>query len=120
MKPRREPARPVDERRRKQCVLVDVAGMLRSLDYAVHTALSPAGLWRKPLGARRREPRAWARKLRPAVRAAVEVPALRRRMTATFAGHPDRIPAQTARELIMGWVDANDIIHWGGLPPPKP
>jgi maltose alpha-D-glucosyltransferase/alpha-amylase len=38
-----EPARPVAERRRKQCVLVDVAGMLRSLDYAVHTALSPAG-----------------------------------------------------------------------------
>lgn len=38
-----EPARPVDERRRKQCVLVDVAGMLRSLDYAVHAALSSAG-----------------------------------------------------------------------------
>ena len=38
-----EPARPVAERRQKQCVLVDVAGMLRSLDYAVHTALSPAG-----------------------------------------------------------------------------
>ncbi len=78
------------------------AGMAASV-----TALSPAGLWRKPLGARRREPRAWARKLRPLVRAAVEVPALRRRMTGTFAGHPDRVPAQTARELIMGWVDAN-------------
>jgi maltose alpha-D-glucosyltransferase/alpha-amylase len=38
-----EPARPVAERRQKQCVLVDVAGMLRSLDYAVHAALSPAG-----------------------------------------------------------------------------
>jgi len=38
-----EPARPVAERRQKQCVLVDVAGMLRSLDYAVHTALSPTG-----------------------------------------------------------------------------
>src|SRR5207244_1602874 len=36
-----EPARPLAERRRKQCVLVDVAGMLRSLDYAVHTALAP-------------------------------------------------------------------------------
>jgi maltose alpha-D-glucosyltransferase / alpha-amylase len=39
-----EPARPVAERRRKQCVLVDVAGMLRSLDYAVHTALAPMGV----------------------------------------------------------------------------
>jgi maltose alpha-D-glucosyltransferase/alpha-amylase len=38
-----EPARSVAERRRKQCALVDVAGMLRSLDYAVHTTLSRAG-----------------------------------------------------------------------------
>jgi len=37
-----EPDRPLAERRRKQSSLVDVAGMLRSLDYAVHTALSPA------------------------------------------------------------------------------
>src|SRR3989454_374203 len=37
-----EPARPLAERRRKQCALVDVAGMLRSLDYAVHATLTPA------------------------------------------------------------------------------
>jgi len=37
-----EPARPVAERRRKQSALVDVAGMLRSLDYAVHATLAPA------------------------------------------------------------------------------
>jgi pimeloyl-ACP methyl ester carboxylesterase len=71
------------------------------------TAISPAGLWRKPLGARRHEPRAWARKLRPLVRGAVAVPALRRRMTATFAYHPEKVPRATAAELIMGWVDAN-------------
>jgi maltose alpha-D-glucosyltransferase / alpha-amylase len=50
-----EPARPLVERRRKQCVLVDVAGMLRSLDYAVHTALSPTGT-PSPAGER------WARR----------------------------------------------------------
>ena len=71
------------------------------------TAISPAGLWRAPLGARPREFRAWARKLRPLVRGAVAVPALRRRMTSTFAAHPERVPAEAARELVMGWVDAN-------------
>jgi pimeloyl-ACP methyl ester carboxylesterase len=71
------------------------------------TALSPAGLWRAPLGPRRREPRAWAQRLRPLVRAAVAVPAMRRRMASSFSAHPDRIPPAAARELILGWVDAN-------------
>jgi maltose alpha-D-glucosyltransferase/alpha-amylase len=34
-----EPQRPLEERRAKHCALRDVAGMLRSLDYARHTAL---------------------------------------------------------------------------------
>lgn len=33
-----EPVKPLEERRRKHCALKDVAGMLRSLDYAVATA----------------------------------------------------------------------------------
>jgi len=38
-----EPGRPAAEARRKQCALVDVAGMLRSLDYAVQATLPPSG-----------------------------------------------------------------------------
>ncbi|HEX6975692.1 MAG TPA: hypothetical protein VF147_14910, partial [Vicinamibacterales bacterium] len=34
-----EPARTMDERRRKHSALKDVAGMLRSFDYAMHAAL---------------------------------------------------------------------------------
>jgi len=38
-----EPGRPAADARRKQCALVDVAGMLRSLDYAVQATLPPSG-----------------------------------------------------------------------------
>jgi maltose alpha-D-glucosyltransferase/alpha-amylase len=35
-----EPARPLERRRQKSCVLRDVAGMLRSFSYAAHAALT--------------------------------------------------------------------------------
>ncbi len=71
------------------------------------TAISPAGLWRAPLGERTGDTRRWARRLRPAVSLALWVPPLRWRMLATFAAQPRRIPRGAGRELILGWIDAS-------------
>lgn len=71
------------------------------------TAISPAGLWRAPLGERHGDTRRWARRLRPAVAAALRVPVARRRMLASFVAHPERVPAAVGRELVLGWIDAS-------------
>jgi pimeloyl-ACP methyl ester carboxylesterase len=70
------------------------------------TALSPAGLWRAPLGPRKGDTRRWARRFRPLVSAVLRTRAGRMRMLATFAAHPERIPAADGRELVLGWIDA--------------
>ncbi|HEY5053358.1 MAG TPA: alpha/beta hydrolase [Solirubrobacterales bacterium] len=71
------------------------------------TALSPAGLWRKPLGDRKVDSRRWARRLRPVVSLALRTRSARERMLATFAAKPERIPAAAGRELVLGWIDSN-------------
>ncbi|HET6999219.1 MAG TPA: alpha/beta hydrolase [Solirubrobacterales bacterium] len=71
------------------------------------TAISPAGLWRAPIGPRRRDARAWARRARPLVRLALRKRRAREAMLSTFAAHPERIPVAAGRELILGWIDAN-------------
>jgi pimeloyl-ACP methyl ester carboxylesterase len=70
------------------------------------TAISPAGLWRTPLGERRLDTHRWARWLRPLVSLALRRRAPRERMLATFAAKPQRIPAAAGRELVLGWIDA--------------
>lgn len=71
------------------------------------TAISPAGLWRAPIGERRVNTQLLARRLRPLVALALHYRGLRERMLATFAAHPDRIPAAAGRRLVMGWIDAS-------------
>ncbi len=71
------------------------------------TALSPAGLWRKPIGPRGRDVHALAGRIRPLVSASLRVGPLRRGMLSTFAAYPERIPAAQGRELVLGWIDAS-------------
>jgi pimeloyl-ACP methyl ester carboxylesterase len=71
------------------------------------TAISPAGLWRSPLGARKGDARALAQRLRPLVAAALWIPAARRRLLATSVARPERVPADAGRELVLGWIDAD-------------
>jgi pimeloyl-ACP methyl ester carboxylesterase len=71
------------------------------------TTISPAGLWRKPLGPRRRDPQLLARRVRPLVSLALRLRRPREAMLSTFAAHPERIPVRAGRELVLGWIDAN-------------
>ena len=71
------------------------------------TAISPAGLWRKPLGDRRVNPRLWAKRLRPFVSLALRTRRIRESMLATFAARPDLIPAKEGRDLVLGWIDSS-------------
>lgn len=71
------------------------------------TALSPAGLWRAPIGPRRVDTQRWARRLRPLVALTVHAAPLRKRMLSTFAARPERIPAAAGRHLVLGWINAS-------------
>jgi pimeloyl-ACP methyl ester carboxylesterase len=71
------------------------------------TCLSPAGLWRAPIGPSKSRTREWARRLRPLVGLALAVPPLRRRALTTFSAHPDRVPAGVGRKLVADWIDAD-------------
>jgi pimeloyl-ACP methyl ester carboxylesterase len=71
------------------------------------TALSPAGLWREPLGPRQRDPHRLAGRVRPLVSVALRVRRPREAMLRTFAARPERVPVEAGRDLVLGWIDAS-------------
>ncbi|HEX4305450.1 MAG TPA: alpha/beta hydrolase [Solirubrobacterales bacterium] len=70
------------------------------------TCLSPAGLWRAPIGPREGSGREWAQRLRPLVSAALWIGPVRDRAVATFAARPANWPTRAARELVLAWIDS--------------
>jgi pimeloyl-ACP methyl ester carboxylesterase len=68
--------------------------------------ISPAGLWRRPLGPRRRDVRRLARRARPLVATALRFRGPREAMLRTTVGRPGNLTAADAREVVLGWVDA--------------
>jgi pimeloyl-ACP methyl ester carboxylesterase len=70
------------------------------------TCISPAGLWRKPIGPRKGSVRLWAKRLRPLVSAALWIGPVRRRAVSIFSAHPGKIPTPAARELVLAWIDS--------------
>jgi pimeloyl-ACP methyl ester carboxylesterase len=72
------------------------------------TCISPAGLWRAPIGPRKGSGRAWARRLRPLVSAGLWLGPIRDRAVSNSVAHPDRVPTRAARELVLDWIDAAD------------
>lgn len=76
------------------------------------TALSPAGLWSRPLG----EPSGggarmllrgspWVKAARPFLAVALQFPQTRHGALQSIAAHPERIPPEAARQLVLGWLD---------------
>jgi pimeloyl-ACP methyl ester carboxylesterase len=78
------------------------AGRARSV-----TALSAAGLWRKPLGPRPgADVRRLGRLLLPALSALVRTRHGRRALLRGSVGHPERVPAAAAARLVRSYVTA--------------
>ena len=68
--------------------------------------ISPAGLWRRPLGPRQVDARRLALRLRPVILGALANRGARERMLRTTVGRPDKISPADARKLIGSWIDA--------------
>ncbi len=92
-----EPARTLEDRRRKQCPLKDVAGMLRSFSYAAYTALDTY-LQRHPQAdpARQQSLEAWARLWQNAVSTE-----FLRAYRDTLQANPDLIPAPAEAQALL-------------------
>jgi pimeloyl-ACP methyl ester carboxylesterase len=84
-----------------------VAVEMAKADVAASLCLiSPAGLWRRPLGPRKVNVRPLARASRPLLGALVRNRRLRDAMLRSTVGRPDNVPLADAQAMIGAWIDA--------------
>ena len=69
-------------------------------------AISPAGLWRRPLGPRSFDTHGWALRLRPFVSAAVASRRARTAFLRTTVARPERVSRAEAASLVRDWLRA--------------
>lgn len=70
-------------------------------------AISPAGLWSRPLGPRRFDSHRLGRWLRPLLPVLLASPQVRDRLLSSTLARPGRISKHEARGLIEDWIDAS-------------
>lgn len=83
-----------------------VLEMAKAGDASSVCCLSPAGLWRSPLGPRERDARPLAMRLRPLLGPAMALPGVRRALLRSSVAEPDRLSREEAIGLIGGWLDS--------------
>lgn len=77
------------------------AGEARSV-----AGISPAGLWRNPLGPRRFERQRIGRRIRPLLRGMLATRRGRALLLATTVAYPERVPAKDAERIVFGYLDS--------------
>lgn len=68
--------------------------------------LSPAGLWRKPLGPRGYDARRTAKFLGPILTTLIRVPAIRAKVMSSVFARPELVPASDAVRVFREWISA--------------
>jgi pimeloyl-ACP methyl ester carboxylesterase len=69
-------------------------------------AISPAGLWRRPLGPRRIDSHGWALRLRPVMPLLLASRRARRAFLRTTIARPERLTRAEAKGLVTDWLAA--------------
>lgn len=69
-------------------------------------AISPAGLWRKPLEPPRHDRQGIGRRLRPALSALLASRRVRRALLRSTVANPDALAREEAAELVLGYIDS--------------